>query len=220
MLQYPVMSENDIDDSRAKPYEWLDAVYPFEVDSRDVADSRALLATRILEISKTAKELAKFPDWDPLNNLHYRLRVDPDNGSWHFHGISSTFVTRETLRPGEIQKYDDHNWDLGELTTEVVETVQIPDIVTSQALLRMKMSVRRNLLKQKSGMALDDLTRGMDTSFPSEDLERQRDAVRTAYEHVLRGIVHPAFDPEALSGAPARTPQETMAAAPQADYVI
>ena len=222
------MPEGNIDDGgKEKTYAWLDEVFPYEVHSQDAEAAEELVVRRLLEISKAAKEWSKNPNWNP-GNVMLDLRVNPDSDSWHFGGVISTLVTRETQQPGAIRKHDDHDWDLGDLITEVMETARIPDRVASETLMRMQASDRRNYLKGKAASALRTLTMDMDTSFPSLELERRRDAVRVAYEHLMKGIVYPAFDPEAIAGRAAVDPtdkagvrvQREAAPAPHPDYVI
>lgn len=196
MLQYPAMPENDTDDGRAKPYEWLDPVFPYDVDGEETRKGGAELVKHLLGVSSAVRDIAKMDQWDPCN-VNYILRVEP-NGYWEFRGEILSIVSRETERAEHIRRDNDPDWDLEDRTTEVVEAVTVSDRVMSASLLRMQEMDRRSILKMYAGHALRDLTREMDTSFPSLELEQRRLYVRTAYEHVMRGIVAPGFDPSAV----------------------
>lgn len=198
MLQCIVMPEHDTDDGRAKPYEWLDGVFPYDVEGDEGIKGDLAFVEQLMNVSGAVREIAKMDGWHALDNVHYGLRVHPDNGYWEFRGQIISIVSRETLKPEEIRRHDDPEWDLDERVEEVCETAMVSDAVTSLALLRMQATDRRNVLKRHAGRALRGMTRDMDTSFPSLELERRRDYVRAAYEHLLKGIVAPGFDASAV----------------------
>jgi hypothetical protein len=153
--------------------------------------------------------------WHGLDNVHYSLRVHPDNGYWEFRGQIISIVSRVTKQPEDIRRSEDPTWDLDERIEEVCETVMVSDAVTSKALQRMHETDRRNVLKKHAGRALRTMTHDIDTSFPSLELQQRRQYVRTAYEHLLRGIVAPGFD----QSAEPRSAKPADAAGP-IDYAI
>lgn len=194
MLHYTAMAEHDTDDGRPKPYEWLDDVFPYDVERDEGIKGDMALIESLQGVSGAVRAIANMDGWHALDNVHYALRVHPDNGYWEFRGQIITIVSRVTRQPDEIRRHDDPAWDLDERIEEVCETAMVSDAVTSEALLRMHPTDRRNMLKKHTGRALHVMTRDMDTSFPSLELEQRRQYVRTAYEHILKGVVTPGFD--------------------------
>jgi hypothetical protein len=215
MLQCPAMAEHDMDDGRPKPYEWLDEVFPYDVDGEENRKAEEEFVKNLLGVSGAVRDISKMEGWDP-NNVNYILRVQPDNGYWEFRGQIISVVSRINETPDQIRRDSDGDWDLDERVTEVVEATMVSDAVTSAALLRMQATDRRNALKKHAGHALRMITREMDTSFPSLELEQRRQYVRTAYEHLLKGVVTPGFDAAAV---PAKEKSAIMPQ-PMPDYSI
>lgn len=207
MLHYTAMAEHDMDDGRAKPYEWLDEVFPYDVERDEGIKGDMAFVEHLLGVSGAVRDIAMMEGWHALDNVHYGLRVHPDNGYWEFRGQIISIVSRVTKQPEDIRRSEDPAWDLDERIEEVCETAMVSDAVTSKALLRMHATDRRNMLKKHAARALNIMTRDIDTSFPSLELEQRRQYVRTAYEHLLQGIVAPGFD---ASAVPAREKSAIM----------